>query len=341
MQLRIGELARRSGLTVRTLHHYHAIGLLVPSARADNGYRLYGRDDIARLHRIQALRRFGLPLADIGAYLDAPDMPLADLVARQIAQLTRQIAQADRLRQRLSQLQAQLLDGIEPELGDWLTTLELMSMYERYFSQQELQRLPMYLRGPASEAPWRALVEAVRALRQAGVPADDARAGEVARRWMAQLQQDTGGDPRLLLKLDRMHAGEPAMQASIGIEPALRDYVLAAFNETRVRLFEPYLTPAERAYLRANYAAHAARWPALVGEVRDAIEAGHGPESPVGLALARRWMALFRGYAGDDPATHARFRQAMAQEPALRESSWLDEAVLGFLRQSAAALTQA
>lgn len=43
------ELAKRSGLTVRTLHHYHAIGLLTPSARADNGYRLYGRDDIARL----------------------------------------------------------------------------------------------------------------------------------------------------------------------------------------------------------------------------------------------------------------------------------------------------
>ena len=42
MRLKVGELARRSGLTVRTLHHYHAIGLLTPSARADNGYRLYG-----------------------------------------------------------------------------------------------------------------------------------------------------------------------------------------------------------------------------------------------------------------------------------------------------------
>ena len=56
MLLKVGELAKKSGLTVRTLHHYDAIGLLTPSARADNGYRLYNRDDIARLHRIQALR---------------------------------------------------------------------------------------------------------------------------------------------------------------------------------------------------------------------------------------------------------------------------------------------
>lgn len=58
MRLTVGEPAKRTGLTVRTLHHYHAIGLLTPSARAENGYRLYGRDEIARLHQIQALSRF-------------------------------------------------------------------------------------------------------------------------------------------------------------------------------------------------------------------------------------------------------------------------------------------
>ncbi|KQN67535.1 hypothetical protein ASF04_17235 [Duganella sp. Leaf61] len=76
MLLKIGELAKRTGLTVRTLHHYDAIGLLQPSARTDAGYRLYNRTDIARLHHIQALRKFGLSLADIGASLDRPDLPL-------------------------------------------------------------------------------------------------------------------------------------------------------------------------------------------------------------------------------------------------------------------------
>lgn len=87
MQLTVGELAKRTGLTVRTLHHYHAIGLLTPSARAENGYRLYGRDEIARLHQIQALSRFGLALAEIGAYLDQPGARLADVISRQLAML--------------------------------------------------------------------------------------------------------------------------------------------------------------------------------------------------------------------------------------------------------------
>ncbi|MBI3283816.1 MAG: MerR family DNA-binding transcriptional regulator, partial [Burkholderiales bacterium] len=48
MLLKIGELASRSGLTVRTLHHYDQIGLLKPSARSEADYRLYDRADIAR-----------------------------------------------------------------------------------------------------------------------------------------------------------------------------------------------------------------------------------------------------------------------------------------------------
>ena len=70
--LKVGELAKRSGLTVRALHHYDSIGLLSPSARSDAGYRLYNRDDIARLHTIQAMRHFGVALADIGTYLASP-----------------------------------------------------------------------------------------------------------------------------------------------------------------------------------------------------------------------------------------------------------------------------
>ena len=107
MLLKIGELSKRTGLTVRALHHYDAIGLLTPTARTDAGYRLYNRHDIARLHQIQALRKFGLTLADIGTYLARPDLPFSSVIAEQIAQLTRQIEQATMLRSRLHDLQQQ------------------------------------------------------------------------------------------------------------------------------------------------------------------------------------------------------------------------------------------
>ena len=49
MLLKVGDLAKRTGLTVRALHHYDSIGLLRPTGRSDSGYRLYSRDDVARL----------------------------------------------------------------------------------------------------------------------------------------------------------------------------------------------------------------------------------------------------------------------------------------------------
>jgi DNA-binding transcriptional MerR regulator len=57
--LKVGELARRTGLTVRTLHHYDEIGLLNPSLHTEAGYRLYTAGDVARLQQVLSLRQLG------------------------------------------------------------------------------------------------------------------------------------------------------------------------------------------------------------------------------------------------------------------------------------------
>lgn len=118
--LRIGELARRAGLTVRTLHHYDAIGLLRPSTRSEGGYRLYGKEDIARLPAIQALRHLGLSLEDIRRLLaEGGNATLPAILEQQMRALDRQLEQVRQLRERLSLLQSQLSDGHEPESGEW------------------------------------------------------------------------------------------------------------------------------------------------------------------------------------------------------------------------------
>lgn len=77
----VGELARSSGVSVRTLHHYDALGLLVPAHVGANGYRLYGRAEAMRLQEILFYRAAGMPLADIAALLDGSDDPVARLEA--------------------------------------------------------------------------------------------------------------------------------------------------------------------------------------------------------------------------------------------------------------------
>jgi DNA-binding transcriptional MerR regulator len=66
----VKQLARLSGVSVRTLHHYDDIGLLKPAEVGANGYRYYGRDELLRLQQILLHRELGLPLTSIAALLD-------------------------------------------------------------------------------------------------------------------------------------------------------------------------------------------------------------------------------------------------------------------------------
>jgi len=73
---RVGEVAASSALTVRSLHYYEEIGLVVASARTEAGHRLYSEDDVARLHRMLRLRELGLSLAEIANIIYPPvDQP--------------------------------------------------------------------------------------------------------------------------------------------------------------------------------------------------------------------------------------------------------------------------
>lgn len=341
MLLKIGELAKRTGLTVRTLHHYDAIGLLSPSARSDAGYRLYNDTDIARLHRILALRRFGMALADIGSYLTGTDLPLVHLVDRQIAMLTRQIDEASVLRSRLARLRKTLDEGQEPDPADWLTTLEHMTMYDKYFSQQELEQLPLYTQADKVEGEWRALVGEVRELIDAGVPPADARARALAQRWMRMVARDTGANPVLFAKLNAMHEQEASVQERTGVTPAVMAFVQAASKESQLAVYEKYVDADELAFMRANLGKRDAEWLPLFARVRMAMDAGLAPDSTEAQALARQWFGLFRSFAGDNPATQQKVRQALENEPELGPGGMVDERMRGYIRASLESLRPA
>lgn len=65
--LTVTEVARVSGVSVRTLHHYDQIGLLKPAFTGQNRYRHYGQDELLRLQQILLHRELGIPLGEIGS----------------------------------------------------------------------------------------------------------------------------------------------------------------------------------------------------------------------------------------------------------------------------------
>ena len=83
----VKDVAELSGLSIRALHHYDEIGLLIPSARSTAGYRLYNDDDLLRLQQIMIGRELGLALEDIRRSLDDPSFDRRRLLLTQRAEL--------------------------------------------------------------------------------------------------------------------------------------------------------------------------------------------------------------------------------------------------------------
>jgi DNA-binding transcriptional MerR regulator len=89
VELTVGQVAESFGVTVRTLHHYDAEGLVVPSARTHAGYRLYTDADLARLATVVTYRRLGLPLTEVRALLDGEGTPVEHLHRQRDAVVSR------------------------------------------------------------------------------------------------------------------------------------------------------------------------------------------------------------------------------------------------------------
>ncbi|MCN9241744.1 MerR family transcriptional regulator [Streptomyces sp. RY43-2] len=91
MSYSVGQVADFAGVTVRTLHHYDDIGLLVPGGRSHAGHRRYSDEDLDRLQRILFYRELGFPLDEVAALLDDPDADQRAHLRRQHELLTARI----------------------------------------------------------------------------------------------------------------------------------------------------------------------------------------------------------------------------------------------------------
>lgn len=96
--LTVGAVANLAGVTVRTLHHYDEIGLLVPSERTAAGYRTYTGADVARLQRILFYRELELPLDRIHQLIDDPEVDESDHLRHQLTELGERITRLQRIR---------------------------------------------------------------------------------------------------------------------------------------------------------------------------------------------------------------------------------------------------
>jgi DNA-binding transcriptional MerR regulator len=157
MSYSVGEVAGFAGVTVRTLHHYDEIGLLVPGGRSHAGHRRYDDADLDRLQQVLFYRELGFPLEEVAALLDDPTTDPRAQLRRQHELLTARI-------ERLQQMAAAVEHAMEARrMGINLTPEEKFEVFgdkDPEAHAQEAERRALSIARSLPHRPrWRLLPE--------------------------------------------------------------------------------------------------------------------------------------------------------------------------------------
>ncbi|MFT4199662.1 MerR family transcriptional regulator [Gordonia sp. (in: high G+C Gram-positive bacteria)] len=160
--MRIGEVARRSGISARMLRHYDELGLVVPSGRSATGYREYAPSDLRRLFQVEGLRSLGMSLREVAEAVDDGEHAPAPLVERLLDRTRERIAEEQALLRRL-----EAVDAVNP--ADWASVLDVVARLHELSSGTPARRQRAALTADGESLPPGALVEALVAEREQNV----------------------------------------------------------------------------------------------------------------------------------------------------------------------------
>jgi MerR family transcriptional regulator, thiopeptide resistance regulator len=233
--LKVGELAKRTGLTVRTLHHYDDIGLLKPTLHTESSHRLYTADDVVRLQQILSLRQFGFSLDEIRDCLDTPGFALLEVMRLHITSLQEQMALQRNLCERLEALAQHLQAAGEVSAESFLQTIEVMTMIENYYTPEQLATLQKRREAALAngediakqgQEDWAALLADYTAEMEKGTDPADPKLQALEARRQTLVNAFTGGDKAIEESLTKMWTEQgDKLSAQFGYDPKLLAYL--------------------------------------------------------------------------------------------------------------------
>jgi DNA-binding transcriptional MerR regulator len=241
--LKVGELARWTRLTIRTLHHYDEIGLLRPSLHTESGHRLYTAGDVARLQQVLSLRQLGFSLEEIRDCLNRPDFSPVELIERHLARVREQVELQRKLCERLEAIAGGLRTAGEVSAEEFLQTIEVMTMIESYYTPEQMESFRKRSEEAAAAgedltqqgtAAWQELLAQLKVEMDSGTDPADPKVQALEKRRQALVNAFSGGDKAIEENLKRMWIEQgDKLCAQFGIDPKVMAYLHNAAEAAR------------------------------------------------------------------------------------------------------------
>ncbi len=238
----VKQVAVMAGVSIRTLHHYDALGLLKPAVIGGNGYRYYGEAELLRLHSILLHRELDMPLAEIALLLDLPEDKRIDALRRQRDRLDRQAARFVTIARSIDRAIARM-EGVgdmsDQDLYAGLVSPDKQALYEAWLVERfgpgmavEIERSRDRPRLAGSQAELAEIEQALAEGLRRSIPIADATVGQLIERhrdWVAA-QWGRPCPPSAHAGLAEVYA-HPDFQARYEvIAPGFADYLISAMR---------------------------------------------------------------------------------------------------------------
>lgn len=236
----VGQLAKRMGITVRTLQYYDNENVLKPCLESAGGRRLYGDKELVQLHQILSLKSLGFSLEDIRHHLATLDTPQEVAAAlTQQAQAVRQ--QMDTLAQALEELEAlrgevlQMQSVNFKKYADIIANLQMKNEYYwmiKHFDDDLLDHIRQRFdrdSGLVFMKSFQSLQEEALSLLEQGIAPGSPQGQDVAQRFWALITQFTGGDMALLAPLIQMGSLD-GPDATLGKQLRINEFIEPALD---------------------------------------------------------------------------------------------------------------
>ncbi len=231
--MKIGEFAKMGDVSIKTLHLYHEMELLIPKEVNESGHRIYSESSFKKLKKIKALKKLNFSLIEIQGLLSDEIPSLTKSLKLQKNRVAHEISQKKHEMYRIKVAQK-----IIQETGDcdkMMETINKLSRGEKYFSLQEIKRIEsinennqqINTLNKEKESWYDGLLDAFKE----GLSVSDPRVKVMAKKWDQYAQYWKKNHPSLTKKIIKMDKETPKKELGLVATAEFQSYVKKAIEE--------------------------------------------------------------------------------------------------------------